>query len=56
MNLISTVRQSLTAEWMKFALDLATGLKRPKKIIQDDTRGGIKRFGSERVIIRNDVI
>ena len=42
VNLLSTVRQSSTAEWIKFTSDLTTGLKRPKKIIQDDVNGLIK--------------
>lgn len=55
VNLLSTLLYSLTSEWFKFASDLTIRLKRPKKTIQDDIKGGVIYFGSERVIIRNEV-
>ena len=56
VDLLSTVRQSLTVEWIKFASDLTTELKQPMKIIQDDVKGRVRCFESERVTIRNEVV
>jgi len=56
VNLLYNLLQSLTAEWVNFASYLTTRMKQLKKIIQHDVKGWVRCIGSERLIIRNEVV
>ena len=55
-NFESTMLESLTLEWVQFSNDLTTGIKRPRKIVQEDAKGCVRCLGRERVVCRNEVV
>ena len=55
-NFVSTILESLTLEWVQFSNDLTTGIKRPRKVVQEDAKGCVRCLGRERVVCRNEVV
>ena len=55
-NFESTILESLTLEWVQFSNDLTTGIKRPRKVVQEDAKGCVRCLGRERVVCRNEVV
>ena len=55
-NFVSAILESLTLEWVQFSNDITTRLKRPRTVVQEDAKGCVWCFGSERVVCRNEAV